>query len=140
MQKNILFILLVFLFPINGAIITILTKYLDLEKTDDDIPFSHFWFLNVLMFLSEMLAIPLYYIIAYIQKKCQKNSEEQIEIYKSIPEKKNFFINHTLHFRYNCKFNIKYWSFLSPWRRLYNAKRIDNYYCNNSYIKIHPEK
>ena len=87
MQKNILFILLVFLIPINGAIITILTKYLDLEKAKD-VPFSHFWFFNLLMFLSEMLAIPLYYIIAYIKKKCQKNSEEQIEIYKSIPEKK----------------------------------------------------
>ena len=92
MQKNILFILLVFLFPINGAIITILTKYLDLEETDDDIPFSHFWFLNLLMFLSEMLAIPLYYIIAYTKKNCQKNSEEQIEIYKSIPEKKITFL------------------------------------------------
>ena len=91
MQKKILIILLVFLFPFFGAIITIISKYLDTQESLGK-SFSHFWFFNLLMFLSEMLAIPLYYIIAYTKKNCQKNSEEQIEIYKSIPEKKITFL------------------------------------------------
>ena len=91
MQKKILIILLVLLFPFFGAIITIISKYLDSQNSLGK-SFSHFWFLNILMFLSEMLAIPLYYIIAYIQKKCQKNSEEQKEIYKSLPENKITFL------------------------------------------------
>ena len=91
MQKKILIILLVFLFPFFGAIITIISKYLDTQESLGK-SFSHFWFLNVLMFLSEMLAIPLYYIIACLKKKCQKNSEEQKEIYKSLPEKKITFL------------------------------------------------
>jgi len=91
MQKKILIILLVFLFPFFGAIITIISKYLDTQESLGK-SFSHFWFLNLLMFLSEMLAIPLYYIIACIKKKCQKNSEEQKEIYKSLPEKKITFL------------------------------------------------
>ena len=91
MQKKILRILLVFLFPFFGAIITIISKYLDSQNSLGK-SFSHFWFLNILMFLSEMLAIPLYYIIACTKKKCQKNSEEQKEIYKSLPEKKITFL------------------------------------------------
>ena len=91
MQKKILIILLVFLFPFFGAIITIISKYLDTQESLGK-SFSHFWFFNLLMFLSEMLAIPLYYIIACIKKKCQKNSEEQKEIYKSLPEKKITFL------------------------------------------------
>lgn len=91
MQKKILIILLVLLFPFFGAIITIISKYLDSQKSLGK-SFSHFWFFNLLMFLSEILAIPLYYIIAYTKKKCQKNSEEQKGIYKSLPENKITFL------------------------------------------------
>ena len=86
MQKKILIILLVLLFPFFGAIITIISKYLDSQKSLGK-SFSHFWFFNLLMFLSEILAIPLYYIIAYTKKsvkKIQKNKKEYINHYQKI--------------------------------------------------------
>ena len=64
MSNSIVIFILLLLYSIIGACITITTKYLYSEKSNN-IYFSHNWFLNILMFFAEMMEITiiLYYII-----------------------------------------------------------------------------
>ena len=84
-----LLIILLVLYSSFGAVLIVLYQYLDQEK------FSHSWFLNLVMFLAEILALPFYYIMTCRKKKKQKkeseddqdNSEEQEEIPLTIRQK-----------------------------------------------------
>ena len=77
MSNSIVIFILLLLYSIFGACITITTKYLYSEKSNN-IYFSHNWFLNILMFFAEMMELPLYYIISFIKNK--KESKKDLEL------------------------------------------------------------
>ena len=88
MANTIKLLLLLLFFSIIGTIITIIREYLEREKGEEGHYFSHFWFINTLMFFAETLGFLLYHIIYCRNKKIQKleleegqeQLEEQVEI------------------------------------------------------------
>jgi len=89
MSNSTLLLILLFLYSFFGTALTVLDQYLVQEN------FSHSWFLNLIMFLAEILALPIYYLMSYFRKKKQKkeseieqeNSEEQVEIKLTMRQK-----------------------------------------------------
>jgi len=73
MSNNTLLILLLIFYTISGTSINIINKYLYLQESRNK-SFSHKWFLNEVMFVAEILGIPIYYIL---YRKFQKNKNEE---------------------------------------------------------------
>ena len=72
MSNSILLLILLLFYTISGAGITILAKYIYLEKSKN-VYFEHNWFIIILMYFAEMMGIPLYYITHH------KNNKKEIK-------------------------------------------------------------
>ncbi len=74
--------LLMFTLIISGSLITITNKIQNNTKSLN-IPFHHAWFITFLMFISELISLPLYYII-YDSKKEEDPKKEENKNKKKI--------------------------------------------------------
>ena len=70
MSNSILLLILLLIYSISGAGITILTKYIYSEKSKG-VLFEHNWFFIILMYFAEMMGIPFYYLT-----HCKNNKKE----------------------------------------------------------------
>ena len=64
MEAKIIFILLSVFYVITGACNAIFIKNI-VSQESLGLPFSHGWFLNLIMFIGESMGIPVYYILFY---------------------------------------------------------------------------
>lgn len=99
MKVNILFILLSFFMTILGTANHILSKVYFTKESDQ---FSLTWFFNILMFLGEMFALPIYYLRENISSKRNpsvnlepeevKEGQVILEVEEEKPKKKKIFL------------------------------------------------
>ena len=66
---------LMFIVIISGSLITVANKIQNNTKSLN-IPFHHAWFITFLMFISELISLPLYYIIYDTKKEEDPKKEE----------------------------------------------------------------
>ena len=112
MESNIILILLSVFYVIAGACNAIFIKNI-VSQESLGLPFSHGWFLNLIMFIGESMGIPVYYILFYkkeektnltikeiertkenkIDKEENKNEVEQNNINKDEKKAEEFTIN-----------------------------------------------
>ena len=67
--------LLILILIISGSLITITNKIQNNTKSLN-LPFHHAYFITLLMFISELISLPIYYIIYNIKEEENENKEE----------------------------------------------------------------
>ena len=78
MEAKIIFILLSVFYVITGACNAIFIKNI-VSQESLGLPFSHGWFLNLIMFIGESMGIPVYYILFYKKEDKTNLTIKEIE-------------------------------------------------------------